>query len=350
MWSNYWRLLSLLALTMILLVLPACGQVITEPALTPTPTPTSTPTPAATNSPTSPPTATPAPLTPLPTLSPTATSTPVFYIVQKGDNLLAIAKIYGVTADAIQDANGITNPRRLQIGQELLIPMDEATETRPATPTATPAPYEISDINFQMSPSGRLWCLGEIENTAGVDLQQVQVAISLLDEAGELLAYSTANTELDVVLKGKRAPFAVAFEDPPEQFATYQSAPVRGQPITRLGTYYLDLEIVDHQGEARGHASYSVSGRVRNVGDLPARDVRIVVTGYDEEGLVAAVRKVAPAQDQLLPGRISDFEINLLSTAGSVVTYTLSAEGLGGEVAEGAAEEVAEEGGEESND
>ena len=162
------------------------------------------------------------------------------------------------------------------------------------------------------------------------------------DEAGELLAHSTANTELDVVLKGKRAPFAVAFEDPPEQIATYQSAPVRGQPITRLGTYYLDLEIVDHQGEARGHASYSVSGRVRNVGDLPARDVRIVVIGYDEEGLVAAVRKVAPAQDQLLPGRISDFEINLLSTAGSVVSYTLSAEGLG--------EEVAEAGEEESND
>jgi murein DD-endopeptidase MepM/ murein hydrolase activator NlpD len=253
----------------------------------------------------------------------------VFYEVQSGDNLLAIAKAYGVTAEAIQEANGILDPRRLQIGQELLIPMDDTALTVPATATPTPMPYEISAINFQVSPSGRLWCLGEIENTAGVDLQQVQVAISLFDETGELLVFSTANTELDVVPRGKRAPFAVAFDTPPEEFGTYQSVPIKGLPITRLGTYYLDLEIVSHQGEARGRASYSISGRVRNAGDQPASNVRIVVTGYNADGLVAAVRKVAPAEDQLQPGRSSDFEINLLSTAGTVVTYTLAAEGLG---------------------
>jgi len=319
-----WKFLSLPILAMCLWLLPACGQVITEP----TATPTETPTPGVTVSPTQPPTATPAPLTPLPTSTPTITPTPVFYTVQKGDNLLAIAKAYGVTAEAIQDANGILDPRRLQIGQELLIPMDDAALTVPATATATPMPYGISAINFQVSPSGRLWCLGEIENTAGVDLQQVQVAISLFDEAGELLVFSTANTELDVVPRGRRAPFAIAFDTPPEEFSTYQTVPIKGSPITRLGTYYLDLEIVSHQGEARGRASYSISGRVRNAGDRAASHIRIVVTGYDADGLVAAVRKVAPVQDSLQPGRSSDFEINLLSTAGSVVTYSLAAEDL----------------------
>lgn len=310
---------------LLLLSLSACGQVITEP----TATPTATPTPGVTISPTVPPTATPAPLTPLPTSTPTITPTPVFYTVQQGDNLLAIAKKYGVTAEAIQDANGILDPRRLQIGQELLIPMDEAALTTPPTPTATPMSYDISPINFQLSPSGRLWCLGEVENTAGVDLQQVQVAISLFDDAGELLAFNSASVELDVLPKGLRAPFAVAIDSPPERFATYQAVPMKGLPITRLGTYHLDLEIVSHQGEARGRSSYSVSGRVRNVGDRPARHVRVVITGYDEDGLVAAVRKVAPAVDELLPGRSAAFEINLLSTAGTVASYTLSAEGLG---------------------
>jgi len=314
-----------LAAGLLTLALAACGQIITYP----TPTPSPTPTVGVTASATVPPTATPAPLTPLPSATPTITPTPVIYKVKAGDNLLAIAQHYGVTAEAIQEANGVTDPRKLMIDQELLIPFDTSAPKDPPTPTPIPLHYEIMGLNFQTSPSGRLWVLGEVENTAGVHLYQVQFAVSLFNKAGELLAFTTGTTELDVVPKGGRAPFALSFDKPIDKFDTYQTVPLRGLPATRLGTFYLDLEIVSSQGEARGHASYSVSGRLRNAGDQPAKDIRVVVTGYDAAGKVAAVRKVAPAVDQLAPGRSTEFEINLLSTAGTVVTYTLQAQGLG---------------------
>jgi LysM repeat protein len=59
--------------------------------------------------------------TPPPT--PTPTPTPVVYIVQSGDTLLGIALEYGVDADALAARNGIEDPRNLQTGQRLIIPL-----------------------------------------------------------------------------------------------------------------------------------------------------------------------------------------------------------------------------------
>lgn len=79
-----------------------------------TETPAAVPSPAATS---------------IPTLSPQPqpTATPEFemitHTVQAGDNLLEIAQEYGTTVQAIIEANGITNPDLIFIGQTLLIPV-----------------------------------------------------------------------------------------------------------------------------------------------------------------------------------------------------------------------------------
>ena len=44
------------------------------------------------------------------------------HVVEKGDTLWAISHNYGVTVDAIQEANGIDDAGRLSIGQKLIIP------------------------------------------------------------------------------------------------------------------------------------------------------------------------------------------------------------------------------------
>lgn len=44
------------------------------------------------------------------------------YSVRSGDTLMTIARRYGVTIEDIVQANGLTNPDRLDIGQELIIP------------------------------------------------------------------------------------------------------------------------------------------------------------------------------------------------------------------------------------
>jgi LysM repeat protein len=44
------------------------------------------------------------------------------YVVRSGDTLNSIAKRLGVTASALQKANNITNPNRIYVGQQLIVP------------------------------------------------------------------------------------------------------------------------------------------------------------------------------------------------------------------------------------
>jgi LysM repeat protein len=97
------------------------------PTLTPRPSatlvPSATPTPSATPvpSPTSEPTLEP---TPDPTPEPPPAAGPRTYTVQPGDSLRAIAEQFGVSVQAILDANNLTPAQgdALQVGQQLVIP------------------------------------------------------------------------------------------------------------------------------------------------------------------------------------------------------------------------------------
>lgn len=62
-------------------------------------------------------------------------------MVQEGDTLAGIAEQFGVTIDALMQANSITDPDNLQIGDVLTIPGVTVTPVPPTPPPAeTPAP------------------------------------------------------------------------------------------------------------------------------------------------------------------------------------------------------------------
>lgn len=89
---------------------------------------------------------TPTPILATPTLPPGVTPSPtprpdrIVHVVQPGETLLAIAQRYGVSLQAIQAANGIANPERIQAGQTLVIPLATPTPAPGPTPTPTPTP------------------------------------------------------------------------------------------------------------------------------------------------------------------------------------------------------------------
>ncbi|HEX9015309.1 MAG TPA: LysM peptidoglycan-binding domain-containing protein, partial [Chloroflexota bacterium] len=60
---------------------------------------------------------------------------PSQYTVQPGDTLSGIASTFGVSASAIQDANGLANPDALQAGMVLSIPGDQASQPTPPPDT-----------------------------------------------------------------------------------------------------------------------------------------------------------------------------------------------------------------------
>ncbi|NOZ06195.1 MAG: LysM peptidoglycan-binding domain-containing protein [Chloroflexi bacterium] len=103
------------------------------PSLTATPKPSHTPVPTTTFSP-----------TPIP--SPTATNTPVAYVVRIGDSFWRISRRFGITVDALLQANGLNRNATLRPGETLMIPKDTSdqvalqTDTTSAASTSPSAP------------------------------------------------------------------------------------------------------------------------------------------------------------------------------------------------------------------
>ena len=260
------------------------------------------------------------PYTPAPTATPTITPTPIVYRIQRGDNLMKIAGQFGVSVRSLQDINGITDPRALRVGQELLIPgAEDDPEGAGATPTseATPLPFAVENVTFSNSPLGGLWAFGEIHNTTGTDLEQAGVSISLLDAAGAAVAAAQDYVQVELIRPGGRAPFALRFDAPPQSFASYLAAPWKGV-IGYVGGYYLDLAARDAQGAGERYSTYTVSGSIANTGPEDAVEVSVTVTLYDALGRVIGTRRAPPEYDVIPTGGQSPFVVELTPAGGPV--------------------------------
>ena len=322
---SFRRLTSLTAWLLGLTLLVGCGQVIT---VKPTPTPAPTATIAlAVVAATDAPTPTPAPYTPAPTPTPTITPTPAVHTIAAGESLLVIANKYGVSVSALQEANGILDPRTLQIGQQLIIPREEeAAVAANATPTPTPLPVTVEHLHFSETTIGGLWVLGEALNTSGVALEQVRVGVTLLDAAGGTVAQSQGLVALDFVDVNEAAPFAILFGTAPGDFDRYRAYPVSGVPAY-VGSYYRDLVVENIETDSERYASYTVTGLVRNTGPEEAVNVQVVLTAYDPLDRVIAVRQVEPDYNVVPRGGTSTFTVVLAPVGGPVARIHAVAQG-----------------------
>ena len=303
----------------------ACGQVIT---LTPTATPAPTATIAIALVAATPlPTPTPAPYTPAPTPTPTVTPTPVIYTLASGDSLLSIANQYGVSVAALQEANGILDPRTLQIGQQLIIPgREEGDNTVESTPTPTPLAISLENLNFTETSIGGLWVLGEVVNNNNVPVEQVRVGVTLLDEGGTEMVQGTGLVALDFVDVNERAPFAIVFGELPGPFDRYRTYPVSAVEAY-VGSYYRDLEVRSLQGEGERYASHTVTGIVYNFGPEEAVSVQVVITAYDALDRVIAMRQVVPEHNVVPRGGETTFTAILAPVGGPVARLEAVAQG-----------------------
>ncbi len=107
--------------------------------------------------PPAPPTAVPAQVvTPAPT-PPSANSDPQVYIVQPGDSLFGIAVQFGVSMDALMEANNISDPDRIFSGQRLIIPGSAANSAGATGPeTSPPTPAQVEGMTLRVENPGDL--------------------------------------------------------------------------------------------------------------------------------------------------------------------------------------------------
>jgi len=311
--------------SLFVLLLIGCGQVIT---LTPTPLPSPTPTVGITlaaNAPDA--TPTPAAYTPNPTATPTLTPTPIVHTVGSGESLLSIAAQYDISVSELQEANGILDPRTLQVGQQLIVPRpEEAAAAAAATATPTALPLKVQNLYLSNTTIGNLWILGEVKNENEIALEQVQMAVVLLNDQGEEIIRREDFVAIDLLDPGQRAPFALLFEPPVPQFASYQVFVLHAVPAY-VGSYYRDLQVNRLESNQERYASYAVAGAILNTGPEEAVSVQVVVTAYDSLDRVVAMRKVEPDYNVVPRGGETTFTAILTPFGGPITRIEAVAQG-----------------------
>jgi len=155
----------------------------------------STPTPTVTATATA--TVTPTP-TPTPTRSPTATATPevTAYIVRPGDTLSLIAAQFGVTVEAIMEANGLPD-HMIRVGQELLIPVEAA----PGTPAPVSGETPTSEATEQ---SGTITYVVGVGDTLTEIAERFNVSVRAITEANDIANADSLREGQELVIPASR--------------------------------------------------------------------------------------------------------------------------------------------------
>ena len=107
--------------------------------------------------------------------APTGNTQEQIYTVQAGDSLYRISLIFGVSIEDLITANQLANPNRLELGQELTIPVAGFAATAvPATATATASVEQIHTVRAGDS-------LFSIGRQYGFTIEELQTYNNLTD-------------------------------------------------------------------------------------------------------------------------------------------------------------------------
>jgi LysM repeat protein len=269
---------------------------------------------------------------PADTATPTIAPTPVIHTVQQGETLQGIAFDYGVGLGALQAANDIDSPQFLQVGQDLIIPVEQE-EAQDASsglllPTPTPLAFQRQGVAFYETPVGGLWGLGEVVNSTESPLTNVQLRVALFDASGELLLESDTFAVVDLIPPGAQSPFGILFTDPPQDWARSEVTIIRGQEAGALGSSYVPMSVSEVEGRPTG-SQFQVKGVAQNDSeDVVAARATVVVTTYDAQGTVTGFReRRLDVEEGLSPGATVPFELIFTFYGDSPADFSVIAQG-----------------------
>ncbi|MBN1248384.1 MAG: LysM peptidoglycan-binding domain-containing protein [Anaerolineae bacterium] len=301
-------------------LLVGCDAVLTPPPSTPTLTPNAS-APSRLATPTIAPEIYLTPVPPTPTFTPSPTPTPVIHVVESGDTLFGIALEYGVTVGGLLRANGLAEQDILSIGQALIIPLEEeeipeagyivVPEGNAILPTPTPMPLTTSGVAIYETPVGGIWCMGEVVNTTGDAVTNIQVEVTLVAADGTPIVTTRALVAADYLPAEARAPFSILFRDPPSGVTDALVRLVRGESVSPITAGFVPLQIAGAEGGVSG-PQYRVRGTVVNAAAATVGRVSVVATIYNTEGNVVGYRQLTMAESvQIASGAQQTFDILL---------------------------------------
>lgn len=260
----------------------------------------------------------------LPPGTSTPTPTPQQHRVEAGDTLIGIAARYGVTVEDLQELNGIGDPRGLQIGQELEIPALHIPE-EDANPVR--ARHELRRVAVAVDGLDTAWIMGEVVNLEAVPVEQIRVAARLQAADGTELARRTALAVRHVTLPRETAPFMFRLGEVSQEAHTWTLTVASIKPA-HIGGYATELSVGELRFEPQPSGTVLVSGLVANHEPVVVEEPEIIVTAFDAQRRVTAVRAMLPDVRTLAPGGEVAFNGVLIPLGEPVADVTAFAQGF----------------------
>lgn len=309
-----------IAVALLGILLAGCDSVLTPPPTSPTMTPELS-APDRLSTPTIAPEIYLTPIPPTPTFTPSPTPTPVIHLVQSGDTLFGIALEYGVTVDGLLRANGLAESDILSIGQALVIPLEEeeipdegfivVPEGNAILPTPTPMPLTTAGVALYETPVGGIWCMGEVLNTTGGAVTNIQVEVTLVAADGTPIVTTRVLVAADYLPAEARAPFSVLFRAPPPGVADAEVRLIRGEAVSPITAGFVPLQVAGAEGSISG-PQYRVRGTLVNAAAPTVGRVTVVATIYNADGNVVGYRQLTMSESvQIASGAQQAFDLLL---------------------------------------
>lgn len=242
--------------------------------------------------------------------------------------LVSILLIVSIACGGTRDVIGSDEPSTPFNTQIIPTSEQEAGEAQP-TPSFTPETQpallaEAVDIAYYGDDS--LYFIGLIKNTGNVDLEFVEIHITLRDSNGTLVASESSYSDLDVIPVGQISPFKVIFFDNPGAWQNYEIN-IEGDEAGFLNPY-TSFEVISSQGSVPSFGAFEIVGEIRNTGDSDAEFVEIIAALYDADNHVIGVDFTFSEFDKVTAGGSSPFELLLFNKAsGEVDHYELYVQG-----------------------
>ena len=221
-----------------------------------------------------------------------------------------------------------SQPTSTSAAQEPVQATDPPAQAQPTntTPAQTVTAAEVVDINSFTDSIDALHFIGLVRNTGTVDLEFVEITVTLRDANNTLVAVESGYTSLDVVPVGQVSPFSVLFLEAPAEWSTYE-IDIQGEEADFLDPY-TEFEVVSSTGRIPSFGGYEIVGEIRNTGVANAEFVEVIAVLYDVNNRILGVDFTFTEFDIVEAGGTSPFSLIALSTAdGAIDHYDLFIEG-----------------------
>jgi len=192
-----------------------------------------------------------------------------------------------------------------------------------ATPTtAAKISLEVGSYTHFTDSIGSLWFVGEVVNNGDAAAGSVDVALSLLDDAGSVAA--VGSDTISYIAPNGKYPFHILITSAPPSW-TKEKIQIQGTAIGPASFLvpYVALKTDNITGHMSSFGTFQLTGSVSNTGQKTATLVHIAASAYDKDGNVVDVADTYAELNEIAPGADSPFSIDFLNLNKAPASYAV---------------------------